>query len=85
MWGQLTAGLEHAPTTDLTASRRAAPDGVHLESDLKLIVDQVVLAPKVNYVTRRAVIAVTEAFGLARTLVIESSVDQVPYDRVCFF
>lgn len=85
MWGRFTAGLQHAPTTDPTASRRTAPDGVHLDSDLKLIVDQVVLAPKVNYATRRAVIAVTEAFGLGRKLVIESSVDQVPYDRVSFF
>lgn len=84
MWGRFTGGPQHAPRTD-SAIRRAAPDGVHLDSDLKLIVDQVVLAPKVNYATRRAVIAVTEAFGLDRKLVIGSSVDQVPYDRVCFF
>jgi hypothetical protein len=85
MWGRLTVGPQHAPRTDPTAVRRVAPDGVHLDSDLKHIIDRVVLAPNVHYATRRAVIAVTEAFGLDRKIVIDSSVDQVPYDHVSFF
>jgi hypothetical protein len=86
MWGRAIVGPQRAAVTaDPTAIRRAAPDGVHLDSDLKLILDKVVLAPKVNHATRRAVIAVTEAFRLDRKLVIESSVDQLPYDQVSFF
>jgi hypothetical protein len=79
MWGRLTVGPQKAPTTDPTAVRRVAPNGVHLDSDLKHIIDKVELAPNVNdvnnvnYATRRAVIAVTEAFGLDRKLVIDAN------------
>ena len=85
-FGWVSIGPERpAVTADPTAVRRVAPDGVHLDSDLQHIIDKVVLAPNVNHATRRAVIAVTEAFRLDRKLVIESSLDQVPYDQVSFF
>jgi hypothetical protein len=86
MWGRLIVGPERAAVTvDPTAVRRASPAGVHLDSNLEHIIDKVVLAPNVTYATRRAVIAVTEAFGLDRKVVIESSVDRVPYHQVSFF
>lgn len=84
-YGWVSIGDERPPTTDPTAVRRVAPDGVHLDSDLQHIIDKVVLAPNVNHATRRAVIAVTEAFRLDRKLVVESSLDRVPYDQVSFF
>lgn len=71
-------------SVDSTITRRVAPQGVHLETNLKLLLDRVVLALDVAYPTRRAVLAVTQAFGLDRHLIAESSVEMVPFDRVKF-
>lgn len=69
---------------DSSISRRVAPSGVHLETNVERLLDQVVLAPGVAYPTRRAVQAITEAFGVDRHVIGESKVDQIPYDRLKF-
>lgn len=69
---------------DPTIERRLAPAGFHLQTDTAVLIDKVILAPSVSFPTRRAVIAVTEAFGLGRELIIESSVDMAPVDQLEF-
>jgi hypothetical protein len=71
-------------SNDSSLERRVAPDGVHLHTDIKELIEKVVLAPGVSYPTRRAVVSVTEAFGLSRALIAESSVGRVPFDHLRF-
>ena len=47
-----------------------------------VLIDRVYLAPKCAYSTRRAVIDVTERFGLSKKLVAEGELDLAPFDRV---
>ena len=71
-------------SSDRSITRRVAPSGVHLETDVEKLLEQVVLAPGVAYPTRRAVLAITEAFDVNRHVIAESTVDQIPYDRLKF-
>lgn len=71
-------------TTDSTCVHRGAPAGMHLPTVVSTLVERVHLAPRCSYSLRRAVIDVTERFGLARDVVKEAEFDLAPFDRVEF-
>lgn len=71
-------------TQDATCIRRGAPAGMHVPIDATALIDRVYLAPTCAYATRRAVIDVTERFGLSKKLVTETELDLAPFDRVEF-
>jgi len=70
---------------DETARDRTALDGVHLQTDLRMLIDRVVLSPQAPIATRRAVLDLSKAFGLAQGVIGESSADQAPYHQVRAF
>lgn len=69
---------------DPTCLERGAPAGMHIPTTVSTLVERVYLVPGCAYSLRRAVIDVTERFGLARGIVRESEMDVTPYDRVKF-
>jgi hypothetical protein len=71
-------------TQDPTCIDRGAPAGIQLPTDVTRLIDRVHLAPRCAYSIRRAVIDVTERFGLDKKLVTEAGFDLVPFDRVEF-
>lgn len=71
-------------TQDSTCLKRGAPAGMHLPTTVSTLVERVHLAPSCAYSLRRAVIDVTERFGLAHGIVKEADFDLAPYDRVEF-
>jgi hypothetical protein len=70
--------------TDPTLIRRATPAGVYLQTDNKLLIQKVHLAPRASWALRHAIISATEAFGLDRLVVGESNADLVPPDVLDF-
>lgn len=70
---------------DATCIRRGAPAGMHIPTDAAMLIDRVYLAPTCAYSTRRAVVDVTERFGLSKELIAETELDLAPFDRVEFY
>jgi hypothetical protein len=66
----------------MTLDSRTAPDGAHIATDVRELIDGVVLSPRVPYATRRAVIEITESKGLQRQIVRGSTVDAIPYSAI---
>jgi len=79
----ITAGPAFA-TKGATCLHRGAPAGMHIPTDAAALIDRVHLAPTCAYATRRAVIDVTERFGLPKKLIGEAELDLAPFDRVEF-
>lgn len=79
----ITPGRGHS-VTDSTCLDRGAPAGMHLPTNVSALVDRVHLAPACSYPLRRAVIDVTERFGLGRAVISEAEFDLAPFDRVKF-
>ena len=71
-------------TSDPTCLERGAPAGMHLPTSVSTLIERVHLAPRCAYSLRRAVIDVTQRFGLERQLVKEAEFDLAPFDRVEF-
>ena len=71
-------------SSDRTLDRRAAPGGIHCETSAADIIEAVYLAPSVSYQVRRAVLDVTEVFGVSRKLIQEATMSMVPPDRLDF-
>jgi hypothetical protein len=71
-------------TQDSTCVQRGAPAGMHLPTNVDTLVERVRLAPGCAYSLRRAVIDVSERFGLPHGIVGEAEFDLAPYDRVTF-
>jgi hypothetical protein len=69
-------------THDPTLDSRVAPNGVHVATDIAQLIECVALSPRVAYPIRRAIIELTEARGLPRQLVRESTMDAIPYSNV---
>jgi hypothetical protein len=82
--GPLITGGKGFAIWDHTCMHRGAPAGVHLPTDASALIEGVRLAPGCPYPLRRAVIDVTERFGLPRELVKSADFDVAPYDRVRF-
>ena len=79
----ITAG--HAFSVhDSTCLDRGAPAGMHLPTNVSTLIDRVYLAPACTYSLRRAVIDVTERFGLDCKVIAEANFDLAPFDRVKF-
>lgn len=82
--GQLFA--EHrggTSTSDTTLFQRVTGSGVHLQIELKSLLQQVVLCPDASPPTRLAVKSITNSFGLNDILSF-SNIDEVSYDRAEF-
>ena len=82
--GPLILSSKGCATSDPTCVQRGAPAGMHLPTSISALIERVHLAPRCAYSLRRAVIDVTERFGLARQLVKEAEFDLAPFDRVEF-
>ena len=82
--GPLVLPGKAVATTDPTCIRRGAPAGMHIPTSAKTLIERVHLTPRCAYSLRRAVIDVTERFGLERQLVKEADFDLAPFDRVEF-
>jgi hypothetical protein len=80
--GPIFHGFRPTVTNDPTLRERAAPDGVHLRTNVVRLIERVVLSPRVSYPTRSAVLDLTKAHGLKSDIVIESNVDAIPYHCV---
>jgi hypothetical protein len=70
--------------TDPTLNCRATPAGVYLQTDNKVLIQRVHLAPGASWALRHAVISAAEAFGLDPLVVGESNADLVPPDVLEF-
>jgi hypothetical protein len=82
--GPLITNVRGFSVSDATCLDRCAPAGVHLPTNVRSLVDRVYLAPACAYSLRRAVIDVTERFGLDRKVIAEADFDLAPFDRVEF-
>jgi hypothetical protein len=83
----LVRGLAELEGLDLSvfAQESASPAGVTVQVDTEELIAAVILSPRVSYPLRRAVRRATEAFGLAKSLVRESGMDQKPPDVLRFY
>jgi len=69
---------------DKSLVRRTAPGGVHLPTDLSVLIEEVRLGRDVSYPVRRAVIDATVTFGLDARLIKEGPTHQAPPDQIIF-
>lgn len=69
---------------DASCLERGAPAGMHLQTDLSVLIDKVRLAPGCSYPLRRAVIDITKRFGLPKRVVTEAQQGLAPFDQVEF-
>ena len=77
--GPLITPMRGFSTTDKTCFDRGAPAGMHMPTDAEALIERVYLAPRCAYSLRRAVLDVTERFGLPGKLVTEPQFDLAPW------
>ena len=82
--GPLITSRNAFSVRDSTCVDRGAPAGIHIPTDVGSLIDRVHLAPACTYPLRRAVLDVTERFGLNCHIITEAEFDLAPFDRVKF-
>lgn len=80
----LITGHDIMASPDRNVVRRAAPNGIYLETHVDQLINKVHLAPGTPWHVRQAVVAATKAFGFPADLVTEPQIDLAPFDELKF-